>query len=456
MSIKSLYGFNGLEISKKLCKEGKEKYVEFINEHEFSKDKWVRKFRFKNGLKVIILEDHSSPVVSYQTWFNVGSKFEKKGKTGIAHLFEHLMFKGTKNYPHGVFDRILEKDGAQVNAATFYDWTYYYENLPSNKIETAVKLEADRMNNLILNEEHVIPEIDVVKNERRFRVENDPDGSMYEVLFEMAFMKHNYGHPILGYMEDLNNLKLDDFLNFYKTYYSVNNAVIVVVGDVKTEEILKLIHRYYGKIKSVRIPEYKKIIEPPQKKERIKKLKFPIATEKIKILYKLPPITHKDIKVAEVINEILTGGDSSRLYRKLVIETEIASDVTGWVGDLSEYGVFSISITMNEGHPSEKALKIVEEEFENLRTNNLSQRELEKAKNRLEAEFVRSLVSAYLKAHEIGFFEITAEDYREFFKIIEHYSKVTKQDVRRVLSKYIKPEKRTSVIGIPVNNMSPE
>jgi predicted Zn-dependent peptidase len=208
----------------------------------------IRKFRLGNGLTIIVWEDHQSPVAAYQTWFAVGSGHERPGKSGMAHLFEHLMFKETTNHAEGEFDRMLEAQGVSTNAATWVDWTYYKESLPADKLPLVIELEADRMANMVLNQRQLACERDVVKNERRLRVDNDPDGKASEILYHKHFGSHPYGHPTIGWMEDIDAITLDDCLDFHRRYYAPDNAVVVCCGDVDTSELLRLVETHYGAI----------------------------------------------------------------------------------------------------------------------------------------------------------------------------------------------------------------
>lgn len=416
---------------------------------EFSKGKSVEKYALENGLTVIVLEDHSAPVFSFQTWFKVGSRFEKKGKTGIAHLFEHLMFKGTEAYPHGVFDRILEESGAQSNAATWLDWTYYYENIGSEFLELVVKLESDRMKNLILNEEQLASEREVVKNERRLRVDNDPSGKMYETLFELAFQSHPYGLPTIGYMEDLDAITLKDCLEFYRLYYSAGNAILVVVGDVKTGELLKLIDKYYGKYGKEKIPPEKEVKEPAKKEKKSVTLTLPVSSEKIKIAYRVPPVMHKDVPALEVLNEILLGSDSSLIYKKLVEDLQIAAYAAGWVGSLARDGIYEISITMREGFKASEAEKAVDEIISGAASGKIKESDVEKAKNKLEIDLIRSLYSFGSRASQLGYYEATTGDFSDFFEVMHKYSEVSKDDVVNAAKKYLGAEGKSVVTAVP-------
>jgi zinc protease len=292
----------------------------------------VGRFVLGNGLRVLIWEDRRAPVFSYQTWFSVGSRVEVAGKSGIAHLFEHLMFKATKNLEEGEFDAIMERRGAETNAATWVDWTYYKEKLPSgaDNLELCCKLEADRMEHMILNSDQLESEREVVVNERLLRVDNDPDGQLYEALYRLAYEAHPYGVPTIGWMEDIRAISLEDCLSFYERYYAPNSAAIVIVGDVDTTEALRLVQRYYGHLAAAELPEEALPVEPRQAGEKRQSFELPISSEKGLYAWHAMAGTDPDQAALEVLDEVLTGGESARLYERLVTETELASSVGAW------------------------------------------------------------------------------------------------------------------------------
>src|SRR5271165_2080564 len=238
--------------------------LSYEREYAFGGDT-MHRWRLGNGLAVLFLEDTSAPVATYHTWFKVGSRHEHPGKTGLAHLFEHLMFNETENLPAGTFDRKLEENGAETNAATWVDWTYYYESLPADRIKLAVKLEAERMARLVLREPQVASEKEVVANERRFRVDDDVEGAAGEILYKTAFVKHPYRWPTIGWMEDIQGFTPEDCAEFYKTYYAPNNATVVVVGDVRERDLLLAIRDAYASIPAQDIPPEDIDPEPPQR-----------------------------------------------------------------------------------------------------------------------------------------------------------------------------------------------
>src|SRR6185312_3457833 len=222
------------------------------------------RFFLGNGLRLLLLEDHAAPVACLQTWFGVGSRHEKPGKTGLAHLFEHLMFGETEEMAHGAFDRMLEEAGAETNAATFLDWTYYHANLPKDALPLAMKLEANRVARLVLRDPQVSSEKEVVANERRQRVDDDVDGAVSELLYQEAFRTHGYGWPTIGWMADIQGFTTEDCVAFYKTYYAPNNASLIVVGDVAPRDVLALVQEHYGALPPSTIPVEDVHPEPPR------------------------------------------------------------------------------------------------------------------------------------------------------------------------------------------------
>ncbi|MFH1263060.1 MAG: pitrilysin family protein [Pseudomonadota bacterium] len=422
-----------------------------IDSFNFAKGLTVKKFRLSNGLKVIVLEDHSAPIFAYHTWFNVGSRNEKEGTTGIAHLFEHLMFKETKNLKEGEFDRILEEQGGSINAGTYVDWTFYHETVPAGAFAQTVSLEADRMQNMILSDMQVNSERDVVANERRFRVDNSPSGTMYEELFKKAFVKHPYHWPVIGWMKDIQTIPTKDCIEFYRTYYAPNNATVVVVGDVDTENVLKRINQAYGRIPASKIPAELIPSEPPQEKERRGTLKQEVPSEKLLVGYRIPNALSPDYPALEVAHAILFDGKSSRLYRKLITDTQIASEAGGWVNQTKDPGLYIIDITMKSKIKADKAEKLVYEELARLSKEKVPARELEKAKNRLETSFWGNFKTMDGKAQAMGFYETTAGDYRKLFDEVKSYRAVTVEDVKRTAETYFAPRNRTVITGIPLS-----
>jgi zinc protease len=415
----------------------------------FGKDVRVKKFRLTNGLQIVVMEDHSAPVFAYHTWFNVGSRNEKDGTTGIAHLFEHLMFKETKNQPEGAFDRMLEEQGGRVNAATYLDWTFYRESLPSPAFHLIPALEADRMQNMILNDKQVNSEREVVANERRFRTDNSPSGQMYESLYAEAFKAHPYHWPVVGWMKDIHAITTQDCIKFHSTYYAPNNATLVVVGDVETDDVLRRINDAYGRIPPSHLPSETLPAEPKQTAERRVKLDLTVPSEKLIVAYKSVNSDDGDFAPLQLLNSILYDGRSSRLYRRLVTDGQIASEAGSWVNQTKDPGLFIMDITMRPERKASEAEKVIYEELEKLAKEIVPARELEKAKNRLETSFWQGFRTADDKAQALGFYETVERDYRHMFNEVPRYQAVTAAEVQRVAKSYFGAEGRTVVVAYP-------
>ena len=403
----------------------------------------VEKYTLDNGLRVRLFVDREAPVISYHTWFNVGSRHEKLGKTGLAHLFEHLMFNETENLPAGAFDRKLEENGAESNAATWVDWTYYHELLPADRVRLAVRLEAERMQHLVLREQQVASEKEVVANERRYRVDDDVEGVANELLYRTAFTRHPYHWPTIGWMEDIKGFTPDDCTAFYRTYYAPNNATIVVVGDVRERSLLSWIQDAYGAIPSQPIPAEDVSPEPPQIDERRLELRKPTASEKLLVAFKGPALGDADHATMSVLSEVLFGGRASRLYRALVVERELAIDVRGWVSTFRDPGLFECWTTARGAHTAPEILDVLDGAFARVRTEIVGDEEVARAKARLELGSLQQLETVSGKAEQIGFFEVVLGEPAHAFRRVEAYRRVTASDLRRVARRYLVDTART-------------
>ncbi len=409
----------------------------------------IDRYVLGNGLRVLVLEDHAAPVISLQTWFGVGSRHERVGKTGIAHLFEHLMFGETENVPHGAFDQRLEEQGAETNAATFLDWTYYHMNLPKEALELAVKLEAERMTRLVLREKQVTSEKEVVANERRQRVDDDVDGAVSELLYKSAFDVHAYRWPTIGWMEDIQGLDTEDCIGFYKTYYAPNNAAMVVVGDVDVAELLRHVSDHYGAFHPAAIPVEDVRPEPPQTAERRVRVEKPTPTQKVAIGYKGPALGDFDHAPLTLLSEVLFGGRSSRAHRLMVQRLEIATEVRGWVGTFRDPALFDIFASARAEHTCEELLGALETLFEEVRQTPVSDAELEKVKARIELGALQGLETVGGKAEPIGFYETVLGDPAALFQKLAAYRRATPGDLLRVARRYLVTSARTVVEVYP-------
>ncbi|MFT3700636.1 MAG: pitrilysin family protein [Kofleriaceae bacterium] len=409
----------------------------------------VRRYRFKNGLGLIAAADRSAPVIALQTWFRVGSRHERPGATGMAHLFEHLMFGQTESLPPGEYDRLVERTGGESNAATWVDWTHYNLIVPARDLELGLKLEAERMQHLVLETTPVETERKVVTNERRERVEDDVDGWLDEQLMALAFTTHPYRWPTIGWMEDIRALELGEIRQFYRTWYAPNNCTLVICGDFDEQNLLQLIDSYFGAIPSAEIPEIRDEVEPVQSGQRIVRAPKPIATDRLLVGYKSPGQDHPDWAALEIVSTLLAGCRSARLDRKLVIEQEAASSVEAQLTPFRDPSLLRLAITTTRGHDADEVLATIDQEIAALIETPPSAAEVEKAKALAETEFWLELVDVDGKADKLGHYETTLGDFRKLNAIADRLTQVTVADVARVMRQYLVPAHRTIVIAEP-------
>jgi zinc protease len=427
----------------------------YEQEHAFFGDA-VHRWRLGNGLTVLVLVDSSAPVATYHTWFKVGSRHERQGKTGLAHLFEHLMFNETENLRAGSFDRKLEESGAETNAATWVDWTYYYESLPADRIKLAIRLEAERMSRLVLRSPQVESEKEVVANERRYRVDDDVEGAANELLYKVAFEKHPYGWPTIGWMEDIQGFTPEDCVAFYKTYYAPNNATLVVVGDVRERDVLVAIRNAYGGVAAQPIPPEDITPEPHQLARREVEIRKPTATEKLLLAFKGPGLGDADHATLSVLSEVLFAGRVSRLYRSLVVTRELATDVRGSVSAFRDPGLFECWATARGNHTTREIQAVMEEEFERAKVDVVSEEELARAKARLELGLLQQLETIPGKAEQIGFYETVLNDPAFAFRRVDAFRHASAADLRRVARRYLVDSGATIVRVLPESQASRE
>ncbi|MGO9833869.1 MAG: M16 family metallopeptidase [Polyangiaceae bacterium] len=415
----------------------------------------LHRWRLGNGLTVLVLTDTSAPIVAYHSWFRVGSRHEQPGKTGLAHLFEHLMFGETENLGAGVFDRKLEENGAETNAATWVDWTYYHELLPSDRFKLAVKLEAERMHRLVLREPQVASEKEVVANERRYRVDDDVEGVANELLYKTAFERHSYRWPTIGWMEDIQGFTPADCVDFYRTYYAPNNATVVVAGDVRERDLLPAMAEAYGAIPRQPIPAEDIAPETPQLAERRIELRKPTASEKLLVAFKGPALGDTDHATMTLLSEVLFGGRASRIYRTLVVERELAIETRGWVSTFRDPGLFECWNTARAAHTASDIQPVLDEAFERVRTEVVSDDELDRAKARLELGSLQQLETVSGKAEQIGFYDTVLGDPAHAFRRVEAFRRVTAGDLRRVARRYLVDATRTILHVVPERSPAP-
>jgi len=412
----------------------------------------IAEHTLKNGLKVLILEDHKAPTATFQIWYRVGSRDENTGKTGLSHLLEHMMFKGTKKYGPKTFSQTIQRAGGTDNAFTSKEYTGYFELLASDRIGLPIELEADRMQNLVLTKDAVISERDVVTEERRLRYDDDPQSLVYEQVMAVAFNNHPYRWPVIGWMSDLKTLNPDNLINHYRTYYAPNNAVAIVVGDVKKEDIVAKVEAAFGNIPAG--PEIKTI--KIEDEEQIGERRFYVRKEAelpfIVSAYKVPDIKHEHGFALDVLGSILSDGKSSRLYQRLVYEQQLAlSAWAGYEGLYKDPFLFLTGATAASGKNIEDVEKAINDEIEKIKKEPPSEQEVQKAKNQIEASFIIGQDSIYMQARMIGTFEMIG-GWRLWDRYLAGVRKVSPEDVRRVAEKYLVPDKRTTGILIPLKD----
>jgi len=402
-----------------------------------------------NGLKVILVEDHSVPVISYQTFFRVGARNERAGITGISHFMEHMMFNGADKYGPKEFDAVLEASGGYSNAFTSDDMTAYYEDISSDGLELCVDLDSDRIKSLTLDPKFVVSEMNVVKEERRLRIDNSVQGQMWEDLDAIAFKAHPYKWPVLGWMSDLETIDREDCVEYFKTYYAPNNAILIVAGDFDTKKAMKLIHEYYDDIPAQEPPKAVRTVEPEQMGERRGEVRKKAELPAVMIAYHTPNIGNADIYTLDVLQQVLAGGESSRLHRRLIREAETAMSVRIYFPWRIDPYLFIFNIKMKPGHETIEAEEAVYAELADIIENGILEEELARAKNVLEADFVRSMQTVNGRASKIGRYEILFGDYREIMNVPGRYRAVTDEQVREVAEKYFANRNRTVVTLVP-------
>ncbi len=416
----------------------------------------VEEYKLKNGLKVIIMEEHKAPVATFQVWYRVGAKDEPAGKSGISHLLEHMMFKGTEKYGPSVLSKIVQKNGGTDNAYTTKDHTVYFELLSSDRITIALDLEADRMQNLTLDNNEVISERNVVMEERRLRYEDDPQSSLFEEVVAAAFKVHPYQRPIVGWMSDIRSIKRVDLYNYYRNNYSPNNAVIVMVGDVNADQIIKDVRDSFEGIPPFPSLKTGNSSEPEQKGERRIFLKREAELPFIITAYHTPSFPHEDSFALEVLGYILSGGKSSRLYQSLVYGQKIALSAAADYSVLNKDPyLFFLYATASPGKDIKDVETSLYEEVEKIKKVSPSEKEVQKAKNQIESSFIMGQDSIFLQAMKYGKFEMMG-DWRDIDQYLEGIRKIQPDDLMNVAKKYFTEENRTVGILVPIKTARSE
>ncbi|MEW6207084.1 MAG: pitrilysin family protein [Acidobacteriota bacterium] len=409
----------------------------------------VKTTTLKNGMKILVQEDHSIPNVALYIFYRIGSRNERPGTTGLSHFFEHMMFNGAKKYGPGLFDRTMEDAGGSNNAYTNNDLTVYQDWFPRSALELIFDLEADRIRDLNFVPEVIESERGVVASERRTRVDNDNFGLLNEQLSATAFTAHPYQWPVVGWMVDIENWKMEDLRRHFEMGYSPSNATMVVVGDVTADEIFRLAQKYIESIESHAPPPPVTTREPEQLGERRVVVRKFAQLPILMIGYHTPESSHADYYALQVLQTILFAGQSSRMYQRLVDKDQIALFINGGAGLSLDPSLFEITSQPKAGVAPEKLEQAIYEEFDRVKTGGVTDQEMEKAKNILLAQFYRQIRTISNRANLLGSYEVYIGDYRKLFTAAEDYSRVTKADVQRVAQKYFTDRNRTVATLIP-------
>lgn len=406
----------------------------------------------RNGLKVLVIEDHKAPLATFQIWYRVGSADEPSGKTGMSHLLEHMMFKGTKKYGSKEFSAIIQRNGGTDNAHTSKDYTMYHQTLSSDRLSLSVELEADRMTNLLLDPKEFLSERSVVMEERRMRYEDDPQNSLYEVTVATALKAHPYRRPVIGWMSDLAALNVEDLREHYRLHYAPDNAFIVVAGDVRPDAVFSMIRSAFESVPSSGRNRKTRTAEPEQQGEKRVYLKKEAELPFVLCAYPAPGFPHEDSFALDVLSTILSDGKSSRLHRSLVYEKRLALNAFADYSGLQQHPfLFILGGTAAPGTTSEDIEKALREEIEQIKKTPPKDDEIEKAKNQMEAAFVFAQDSTYSRALYTGMFEMLG-DYRLLDRYVEGIRSVTAERVRAVAEKYLVEDKRTTGVLVPTRN----
>jgi zinc protease len=409
-------------------------------------------YRLSNGLRVVLNEDHSAPLVAVNLWYHVGSKNERPGRTGFAHLFEHMLFSGSEHVGNNEHFRYVQSVGGVLNGTTFFDRTNYYETLPSNYLALALWLESDRMGFFLpaLTQEKLDIQREVVKEERRQRYDNVPYGTAFERLLRLAYEPdYSYHWPTIGSMEDLGAASLDDIREFFATWYRPDNCVLTIVGDFNPSEAKELVEQYFGDLApGGSFPKFA-LERKPAGQEKRETFPSHVQLPRVYRLYHLPKMGEPDWVAADLLTTILTSDKASRLDRALVHEQQIAQDVGTYVLPTEATGILMLQATAREGVQIETIESAIDEEVARIATGGITDDELTRAKNRAEIEYAHQLETFETRADLIGMLATYFDDPSLVQRWLEPYRGATAEDIAHVARKYLIPENRVTSLFVP-------
>ena len=403
-----------------------------------------------NGMNIVMLEDHSTPIVHLQMWYHVGSKNEKPGRTGFAHLFEHMMFKGSKNVEPEGHPSYVSSVGGQSNAYTNEDATVFWETVPAQYLPLVLWLEADRLASLRIEEKVFQTEREVVKEERRMRIENQPYGRLQELIADQAFVAHPYKHPVIGSMKDLEAASIGDVREFFQTYYVPNNATAVLVGDFDAKEALSLVSQYLGRVPKSDKPVPRDIPkEPAQTKERRVTINEEWPLPAVVVAHHITYDGDPDSYPLHIASKILSDGQSSRIYRKLVYDKGIALAAFGGGNIIEDPNLFFAVAIVQPGHTTEEAANALIAELDRLRNEPVSAAELQQAKNQFARDYILGRESNQNKAEQLGHAVVIHNDIKTADGEFDIFQGLTPADVQRVARRYFTPDNRLVLTILP-------
>ena len=421
----------------------------------------THEFNLSNGLKLIVREDHRAPTVAHMVWYRAGSMDETNGRTGVAHVLEHMMFKGTKKVKAGEFSRLVAAVGGRENAFTSRDYTAYFQQVEKSKLEEVIKLEADRMSNLSFDDAEFDKEIQVIMEERRLRTEDNPSSLLNESLMATAYISSPYRHPVIGWMNDLLNMKAADARDWYRTWYAPNNATVVISGDVDPQNILKLVEQYYGVIAPHDLPVRKPQIEPPQKGIKQVQVKAAADSAQLAMAWKVPRLEPGKLDdpepyALELLTAVLDGYDNARLNRVLVKQEKVVNDV-GVGYDMISRGpeLFLISATMAKGKTVAQAQASIRKALTEIKEKGILESELRRIKVRILSDQIYKRDSIFGQAMEIGSNEMAGFSWKDIDSMLEKMQAITPVQVQEVAKKYLVDEGLTIAVLDPQARKSP-
>ena len=422
----------------------------------------AQEFMLENGMKIIVKEDHRAPTAAHMVWYRIGSMDEQNGTTGVAHALEHMMFKGTTTLKPGEFSARVAALGGRENAFTSKDYTAYYQQIEQSRLESVMALEADRMANLVFDKDEFSREIKVVMEERRLRTDDQANGKLNEALNAAAFVAHPYHHPIVGWMDDLQNMTVEDAKAWHDRFYAPNNATMVVTGDVDAQKVRALAEKYFGKIAPKRIPVTKPQLEPAQQGVRRITVKAPAENPYVALAFKVPTLKDvekdDDVHALDVLSAVLDGFDNARLPARLVRTERVANSVgASYSSNARGPVLFVLDGTPAAGTTTAQLETLLRAEVQRIAQDGVTEEELKRVKNQLIAGQIYKRDSVFGQAMEIGVMEMTGVSHKQIDRIIEKLGQVTAKQVQAVAAKYFNDDQLTvaTLVPLPLEDKKP-